>query len=81
MARLMQLAIAAGLAAGLSTGAIAQQTPAQPDIRDEIRTGTRLPMIEVIGAIRDQRAPKRAEAPADRRLPELPVVYEDAPTT
>lgn len=79
MARLMQLAIAAGLAAGLSTGAIAQQTPAQPDIRDEVQTGSRIPAIVVIGAIRDPRAPKRAEQPTDRRLPELPIVYEDAP--
>lgn len=73
------LAVAAGLAAAaLPATAIAQDAPEAPEVRDEVRTGTRLPTIEVIGAIRDRRAPQRAEAPADRTLPVLPVVYEDA---
>ena len=72
------LAMAAGLtAATLPAAAAAQEVPETPDVRDEVRTGTRLPMIEVIGAIRDPRAPKRAEQPADTSVPELPVVYED----
>jgi len=52
------------------------QAPASPT--REIETGTRIQMITVIGAIRDSRAARRAERPADRRLPELPVTYEDS---
>lgn len=73
------LAIAAVLtAAALPATATAQDAPDAPDVRDEVQTGTRVPMITVIGAIRDPRAPKQAEQPADARAPELPVVYEDA---
>ncbi len=72
------LAVAMGLTAvALPAAAAAQDAPETPDVRDEVRTGTRLPMIEVIGAIRDRRAPVRTEAPADTSVPELPVVYED----
>ena len=72
---------AALAAAALPSAAMAQEVPAtpdQPDV-DDVRTGTRLPMIQVIGAIRDPRAGPRAETPADRTIPELPVVYEDGP--
>jgi hypothetical protein len=73
------LAIAAGLTAAALPGiATAQDAPEAPDLRDEVQTGTRVPMITVIGAIRDPSAPKQAEQPADTRTPELPVVYEDA---
>ena len=73
-------AIAAGLAV-LPVAAVAQDQPTTPDRSNEIQTGTRIQTITVIGAIRDRRAPKRAERPADRSLPELPVTYEDAPRT
>jgi hypothetical protein len=62
--------------------AMAQDQPRVPDRSNEIQTGTRIQTITVIGAIRDRRATKRAERPADRSLPELPVTYEDsAPRT
>ena len=73
------LTMAALSAVALPAAATAQDAPEAPDVRDEMRTGTRLPMIEVIGAIRDPRAPKEAEQPADTSVPELPVVYEDKP--
>ena len=71
------VAIAVGLTA-VAFPAAAQDAPEAPDVRDrnEAQTGTRLPMIEVIGAISDPRARKRAERPADTSVPELPVVYE-----
>ena len=73
------LAVAAGMtAAALPAAAGAQEPPETPEVQDEVRTGTRLPTIVVIGAIRDQRAPKEAEQPADTRVPELPVVYEES---
>lgn len=74
-------ALAAGLmAATLPAAAMAQDEPATPDVRSsEVQTGTRIQTITIIGAIRDRRAPKRAERPADRSVPELPVTYEDAP--
>jgi hypothetical protein len=65
------------MVAALPAVAMAQETPATPDSSNEIQTGTRIQSITVIGAIRDARAPKRAERPADTRLPELPVTYED----
>ena len=78
--KLQVAAIAAGLmAAALPAAATAQDAPAVPEVRDEVQTGTRIQPIIVIGAIRDTRAPKRAEQPADRSVPELPVTYEDAP--
>lgn len=74
-------AIAAGLTV-LPMAAMAQDQPRVPDRSNEIQTGTRIQTITVIGAIRDRRATKRAERPADRSLPELPVTYEDsAPRT
>jgi hypothetical protein len=74
-------AIAAGLAV-LPVAAMAQDQPTVPDRSNEIQTGTRIQTITVIGAIRDRRATKRAERPADRSLPELPITYEDsAPRT
>lgn len=72
-------AIAAGLAV-LPVAAMAQDEPATPDRSNEVQTGTRIQTITVIGAIRDRRATKRAERPADRSLPELPVTYEDSAT-
>lgn len=72
------LAVAAGLTAvALPAAAAAQDPPETPDVQDEVRTGTRLPTIVVIGAIRDSRAPAPAEQPADTSVPELPVVYEE----
>ena len=77
-------AFAAGLALTMPAVALAQEEPPAPDtdVSDqdyEVRTGTRIQHIVVIGAIRDRSAPQRAEQPADRRVPELPVTYEDAP--
>ena len=73
-------ALSAGLmVATLPTAATAQDEPATPDVRgSEVQTGTRIQTITIIGAIRDRRAPRRAERPADRSVPELPVTYEDA---
>lgn len=60
--------------------AAAQDEPTAPESRtSEVQTGSRIQTITVIGAIRDRSATRRAERPADRRLPELPVTYEDAP--
>jgi hypothetical protein len=62
--------------------AAAQEAPAAPPVRDsDIQTGTRIQTITVIGAIRDTRAPQRAERSADRRLPVLPVTYDDGQPT
>jgi len=72
-------ALGAGLIAiALPAAAMAQDEPSTPNARDEVQTGTRIQTITVIGAIRDRRATRRADRPADRRLPELPVTYEDA---
>lgn len=76
---LLTMAALSAVALPAAAAATAQDAPETPDVRDEMRTGTRLPMIEVIGAIRDRRAPKEAEQPADTSVPELPVVYEDKP--
>jgi len=72
------LALAAGLALAAPAVALAQE-PAESDTDYEVRTGTRIQHVVVIGAVRDRSARPRAERPADRRVPELPVVYEDAP--
>ena len=73
-------ALGAGLIAiALPAAAAAQDEPTTPNARDEVQTGSRIQTITVIGAIRDRHATRRAERPADRRLPELPVTYEDAP--
>lgn len=72
-------AIAAGLAV-LPVAAMAQDERATPDRSNEVQTGTRIQTITVIGAIRDRRASRqRAERPADRSVPELPVTYENQP--
>jgi hypothetical protein len=73
------VAVAAGLMAA-AMPASAQDEPATPNTR-EVQTGTRIQTITVIGAIRDQRATRRAARPADRSVPELPVTYEDAGAT
>jgi len=76
------VALAAGLALAMPAVALAQDEPPATEISDEayeVRTGTRIQHVVVIGAMRDRRAPQRAERPADRRVPELPVTYEDAP--
>ena len=73
---------AAAFAAAMPVAALAQNEPPEADVPDEVyeaQTGTRIQHVVVIGAIKDRRAPQRAEQPADRRVPELPVVYEDAP--
>ena len=72
---------AAAFAAVLPVAALAQNEPAATDIPEEydVQTGTRIQHVVVIGAMRDRRASQRAERPADRRVPELPVTYEDAP--
>ena len=70
-------AIGAGVLA-IALPAAAQDQPTTPTGPSEVQTGTRIQTITVIGAIRDRRATRPAERPADRRLPELPVTYEDA---
>lgn len=77
------VAFAAALAAVLPGAALAQDAPPpEADIPDEVyeaRTGTRIQHVVVIGAIRDRDAPARTERTEDRRLPDLPVTYEDEP--
>jgi hypothetical protein len=66
----------------MPTVALAQDEPPAAEVSDqdyEVQTGTRIQHIVVIGAIRDRSAPQRAEQPADRSVPELPVTYEDTP--
>lgn len=72
---------AAAFAAVLPVAALAQNEPAATEAPDDydIQTGTRIQHVVVIGAMRDRRASQRAEQPADRRVPELPVTYEDEP--
>ena len=71
-------ALGAGLiAVALPAAAMAQDEPTPQEAR-EIQTGSRIQTITIIGAIRDRRATRRAERPADRSLPDLPVTYEDA---
>jgi hypothetical protein len=70
-------ALGAGLLA-IALPAAAQEQPTTPTGPSEVQTGSRIQTITVIGAIRDRRATRPAERPADRRLPELPVTYEDA---
>jgi hypothetical protein len=71
-------ALGAGLiAVALPVAATAQDEPTTPEVR-ELQTGSRIQTITIIGAIRDRRATRRAERPADRRVPELPVTYEDS---
>jgi hypothetical protein len=83
MAKSYRIALlAAGLmVAALPAAATAQDEPTTPDRSYDVQTGTRIQTITVIGAIRDRRAPKRAERSADRNVPELPVTYEDGPRT
>ncbi|HST35995.1 MAG TPA: hypothetical protein VLK25_05130 [Allosphingosinicella sp.] len=75
---------AAAFAAAVPMAAMAQDDPPAttevPDDVYEVQTGTRIQHIVVIGAMRDRSATQRAETPADRRTPELPVTYEDAPS-
>ena len=68
-----QLAFAMALAGGAR-----RSSPTTPTGASEVQTGSRIQTITVIGAMRDRRATRPAERPADRRLPELPVTYEDA---
>lgn len=71
----------AALGTGLLTIALpaaAQEQPTTPAGPSEVQTGSRIQTITVIGAMRDRRATRPADRPADRRLPELPVTYEDA---
>ena len=70
-------ALGSGLLA-IALPAAAQEQPTTPTGPSEVQTGSRIQTITVIGAIRDRRATRPAERPADRRLPELPVTYEDA---
>jgi hypothetical protein len=70
-------ALGAGMLA-IALPAAAQNQPTTPTGPSEVQTGTRIQTITVIGAMRDRRATRPAERPADRRLPELPVTYEDA---
>lgn len=76
------VAFAAGVAAALPSMALAQDQTPEADVPDEVyeaQTGTRIQHVVVIGAINDRSAPARAERPADRRVPDLPVTYEDPP--
>ena len=70
-------AIGAGMIA-IALPVAAQEQPTTPTGASEVQTGSRIQTITVIGAIRDRRATRPADRPADRRLPELPVTYEDA---
>jgi hypothetical protein len=80
MTKSSRLRIAALGAVGfaLALPAAAQNQPTTPTGPSEVQTGTRIQTITVIGAMRDRRATRPAERPTDRRLPELPVTYEDA---
>jgi len=69
-------ALGAGLVA-IALPAAAQDRPATPNGPSEVQTGSRIQTITVIGAMRDSRATRPADRAADRRLPELPVTYED----
>ena len=72
-------ALGAGLiAVALPAAAAAQDEPTTPTEARELQTGSRIQTITIIGAIRDRRATRRAERPADRSVPELPVTYEDS---
>ena len=82
MTRARKLVVfAAAFAAFLPVAALAQNEPAAAQAPDDydIQTGTRIQHVVVIGAMRDRRASQRAEQPTDRRIPELPVTYEDEP--
>jgi len=71
----------AALAAIMPVAAFAQNEPPATEVPDDydVQTGTRIQHVVVIGAMRDRRAARQAEQPTDRRVPELPVTYEDAP--
>lgn len=71
-------ALGTGLLA-IALPAAAQEAPTTPTGPSEVQTGSRIQSITVIGAIRDRRATRPADRATDRRLPELPVTYEDAP--
>lgn len=79
MTKIDKLLLAALAATALPGAAMAQTVPDTADVPDmrDVQTGTRIQPILVIGAIRDASAPQRAEQPADSKVPELPVVYED----
>ena len=79
MIRIDKLCLAALAAAALPGAAMAQGVPDATDVPDmrDVQTGTRIQPILVIGAIRDSSTPQRAERPADSKVPELPIVYED----
>ena len=82
MTRARKLVVfAAAFAAVLPVAAPAQNEPAATEAPDDydIQTGTRIQHVVVIGAMRDRRATARAEQPTDRRVPDLPVTYEDEP--
>jgi hypothetical protein len=61
----------------LALPAAAQEPPTTPNAPSEVQTGSRIQTVTVIGAMRDSRATRPADRAADRRLPELPVTYED----
>ena len=76
------VAFAAGIALAMPGAALAQDTPPEAEVPDEVyevQTGSRIQHIVVIGAMRDRSAPTRADQPEDTSVPELPVTYEDAP--
>lgn len=79
MTKIDKILLAALAAAALPGAAMAQSVPDTADVPEarDVQTGTRIQQILVIGAIRDSSAPQRAEQPADRKVPELPIVYED----
>jgi hypothetical protein len=70
-------ALGAGLLA-IALPAAAQEQPTTPAGPSEVQTGSRIQTITVIGAMRDRRSTRPADRQSDRRLPELPVTYEDA---
>ena len=72
--------IAATALVAFAPAAVAQQQSAPPSEAtppaDEAAQGVAT-HITVYGAVRDRSATRTAARPADRSVPELPVVYED----
>ncbi|TMJ18324.1 MAG: hypothetical protein E6G92_00235 [Alphaproteobacteria bacterium] len=74
----LRIAALGAIGFALALPAAAQEQPTAPTGPSEVQTGSRIQTITVIGAMRDRRAARPADRQSDRRLPELPVSYEDA---
>ena len=75
---------AAALAAAVPTAAAAQDLgPAVPDAAAIAASTAEIAALDeqqiIVGGIKDPRHVQYVEDPADRDVPQLPVVYEDAP--